>query len=799
MSWALSAMVIEQMGDDMPASELSLELPILLPRIEDERDQCVERLQEQLKQRKGIEAVHLRSQDGQALLCLHYDPDLVTLERVQRLATGAGATVTERYQHETLRVTSMDCADCAASIEHILQRVPGVLVASVNYAAEKMRIEYDRTQVSHTAIVQRMRALGYRIEERRTPTWIASHAELLLALASGLFLALGASGGWLLGWPTSFSLVCYVLAYLTGGYEVSRHGIAAALHLRFEMDLLMMIAAIGAAILGDWAEGALLLFLFSLGHALEHSALDRARHAVEALGALTPKTARVRRDGREAEVGVEELLRGDVVIVRPGERLPVDGTVLEGRSALDQSPVTGESIPVEKRAGDSVFAGTVNGDGALEVSVTKLANDTTLARVMRMVEEAQTQKSPAQQLTERFSHVFVPAILVSVVVVILTPSLLGWLSFQAALLRGMTMLVAASPCALAIGPPAAVLSGIARAARGGVLIKGGVHLENLGRLKALAFDKTGTVTSGKVEVTDLVPLDGKEQRDLLRVAAAVESRSTHPLAQAIVRRAHAEGLDEVPPVEHLQALAGKGLRAVVQGEVALVGNLALFSSESAEPVPQEIIGRVRVLEEEGKTTMVVRMGERYLGIIGLADRPRLEARAVMEQLQRLGMHTLVLLTGDHARVAESIAHEVGMTDYRAELLPEQKVEAIKALLATHTRVAMVGDGVNDAPALATATVGIAMGTGGTDVALETADVALMADDLSALPLAVGLGRASRRVILQNLVIAFGVIAILIPAALFGIASIGLAIVLHEGSTLVVVANALRLLGYTPRD
>jgi Cd2+/Zn2+-exporting ATPase len=373
--------------------------------------------------------------------------------------------------------------------------------------------------------------------------------------------------------------------------------------------------------------------------------------------------------------------------------------------------------------------------------------------------------------------------------------LVGWLPWQDAFLRGLTILVAASPCALAIATPSAVLAGIGQAARNGVLIKGGVHLENLGALEAIAFDKTGTITRGKPEVTATISLDGTDEQELLRVAAAVESRSNHPLAQAILRKARAEGLDDLPGAGELQSVTGRGVRAELDGRIVLIGNLKLFEVEGSQPVPEKVVRQVEALEAEGQTTMVVQDGDRFLGVIGLADQPRDAARPTLERLRSLGIKALIMLTGDNEQVAAAIAQAVGLTDYRADLLPEGKVAAIETLLERYGRVAMVGDGVNDAPALAISTVGIAMGAGGSDVALETADVALMADDLSRLPFAVGLSRQARRIIRQNLIISLGVIALLIPFAFFGLAGIGVAIIFHEGSTLAVVANALRLLGY----
>jgi Cd2+/Zn2+-exporting ATPase len=618
--------------------------------------------------------------------------------------------------------------------------------------------------------------------------WFAEHRELILSGCAGLLLL----AGWLAGRadaPRGLSLGLLLGAYAAGGFYTLREAVESLRKRQFDIDTLMLVAAAGAAALGAWEEGALLLFLFSLGHALEHLAMDRARKAIEALAELAPKTAMVQRKGMEMEVRVEELLRGDRVIVKPGQRIPADGQVDSGTSAVDQAPVTGESMPVDKQPGDKVFAGTVNGEGVLVVEVTKLAQESTLARMVTMVAEAQTQKSPTQRFTDRFERIFVPVVLIGAVLLIVLPPLFGF-PFAESFYRAMAVLVAASPCALAIATPSAVLSGIARAARGGVLIKGGVHLENLGVLTAIAFDKTGTLTVGKPKVTDVVVITGDEAR-LLTVAAAVESRSAHPLAQAVATAAKERGLSwrEAGQVE---AVTGKGVRADFEGQKIAIGNARLYEEGS---IPEALQQHVLRLQAEGKTIMLVQVDGQFLGVVALADTPREGVREVMERLSQLGIQKTIMLTGDNEGVGRSIANSVGLSEVKAGLLPEDKVKAMEELEARYGQVAMVGDGVNDAPAMARATVGIAMGGASTDVALETADVALMADDLSRLPFAVALSRASRRIIRQNLWVSLGVVALLIPATLFGWAGIGLAVLVHEGSTIVVVINALRLLAY----
>ncbi|MFM1868935.1 MAG: hypothetical protein RL591_2343 [Planctomycetota bacterium] len=591
----------------------------------------------------------------------------------------------------------------------------------------------------------------------------------------------------------------YAVAYGVGGWEATRDGLKQLLRGRLDIDFLMVVAAIGAALVGEFAEGALLLFLFSLGHGLEHLALSRARSAVSALARLAPKSARVRAaDGSEREVPVEKIAPNDLVVVRPGERIAADGRVAEGRSGVDQSPLTGESMPVEKEPGSEVFAGSLNGDGALVVKVSRRAGETLVARMVKLVAEAQASKSTAERAAERFTRIYVPCVLVATGAAIVVPPLAGWLTWNEAFLRAMSMLIGASPCALAISTPAAVLAGLARAARGGVLVKGGVHLESLGLVRAVAVDKTGTITRGRPEVAEIACMPGVDERELLRVAASVESVSSHPIAHAIVVAAAARGI-EVPPAVDAAAVKGKGVEATVDGVRAGVGRAKLFEGHAQLKANGEVEALARAIESRAMTAMSVVHGARALGAIGVRDVPRPEAKAVVAALAAQGC-TVTMLTGDNASTAKAVAAEVGIaeTAVAAGLMPEDKIVRVKALVAQHHAVAMVGDGVNDAPALAAATVGIAMGHGGTDVALEAADVALMQDDLTRLPFAIDLGRATRTMIRQNVIFSMGVVIGLIPLTLFGIVPLPLAVVCHEGSTVLVALHGLRLLSRRDR-
>ena len=756
---------------------IELDIPLLLPGVEDEKDECLSRLEGAFRNQKGIVRAHLEREKTPVDLCLHYDPNLLTLEQVRRMAERAGAGIANRYHHASIRIEGMDCSDCSLVVEHSVGRMDGVLSVNVNYPAETMWVEFDTQKINRIAIEKRVRSLGYEIPRDEFQARLQENRELLFSLMAGLLVLVGWLGQAFFGYPAWLATSLFVAAYLFGGWDVSQHAWHALREKKFDTDSLMIVAAIGAAFLGEFAEGALLLFLFSLGHALEERALDRARRAVRALADLAPKTALVKRDGQEQELPVEALQLEDVVIVRPGVRIPVDGVILSGNSGVDQSSVTGESLPVDKAAGDKVFASTVNGEGALEVKVTRLAKDSTLARVMKMVEEAQAQKSPTQQTMEKFERVFVPAVLILTLLVIVMPPLFGF-PFHESFLRAMTLLVAASPCALALGTPATILAGVAQAARNGVLVKGGAHLENLGRLKAIAFDKTGTVTHGQPEVTDVVAIQesGKKEADVLSLAAGAESRSAHPLAQAIVRAARTQDVP-VAVMDEVESLTGRGLRAVSNGKTIWIGNRKLMD-EARVTLPVDALQKAETFQQAGKTLMWIAEEKTALGLIALADTLRKEAAPTMKALQQTGVAHTIMLTGDNTRSASAIAKEIGSTEYRADLLPEDKLTVIRELVNQYGQVAMIGDGVNDAPALANATVGIAMGGAGTDVALETADVALMGDDLSKLPFAVGLGRATRSIIMQNLAIALGVIVLLVIASLTGLISIGVTVVFH---------------------
>lgn len=603
-------------------------------------------------------------------------------------------------------------------------------------------------------------------------------------------------------WPEWSILIFNVTSYVAGGIFGLKGALESLRERRIDVDMLMILAAVGAALVDQWHEGAILLFLFSLSNVLQDYAIGRSRQAIRGLMKLYPAEARVRREGRIETVTLGQIQLGDTVLIEPGERIPVDGIVKAGRSSVDQAPITGESMPVEKMTGDKVFAGTLNGQGALDVEATQAASDTTLARIIKMVEEAQDSKAPTERFLEKFEQYYALLILGSVGLFIILPPALGLVDFQTNFYRAMVLMTVASPCALVISTPAAFISAIAAGARSGVLFKGGAYLEGMAAIKAVAFDKTGTLTRGRPAVTDVVSCCELEENELLRVAAAVESRSEHPLAKAIVRAAEERSLS-IGDVEQFEAVPGLGIESQVEGRPVRLGSIKYL--EVRNPLPERLAEPFYRLESEGKTVIgVVREGQcegcgaceqgqqamDWMGLVAMADELRPEAPAIIRSLREAGIQKIAMLTGDNHRVAEAIARKVGVDVVYADLLPDEKVKAIQALEAEVGPAAMVGDGVNDAPGLATASIGIAMGAAGTDVALETADVVLMGDRLELIPEAIRLSRRARRIVWQNIAFAIGVIILLIIGAFAVNLPLPLGVLGHEGSTVIVVLNSL---------
>ncbi len=589
-----------------------------------------------------------------------------------------------------------------------------------------------------------------------------------------------------------YALFLFIAALAAGLGATIRKAWASVRVGSLDINVLMVIAATGAAVLGEWSEAATVVFLFAVAQALEARTLQRARTAIRALMDLTPADALIRDASGERRVPVDTVAIGAVIVIRPGEKIPLDGEVVAGQSAVNQAPVTGESLPAEKASGDTVFAGTINGRGALEVRVTRLRRDTTLARIIHLVERAQAQRAPSQTLVERFARVYTPAVLVLAATIAVLPPLLFHAGWQAWLYRALVLLVVSCPCALVISTPVSIVAALAGAARKGVLIKGGMHLENTSKVRCVAFDKTGTLTRGRPEVVDLVALNGVEPADVIALAASVEQRSMHPIAQAILDHARAAGVTALP-ADDVSALPGKGAEGRVAGVAVLIGNHRLFEEQGlCAPAFHD---RLADMEAKGRTAVLVARAGRTVGIIAVADRPRESARDTVDLLRAQGVAPIVMLTGDSHGTAQAIAAERGVDEFRAELLPEDKVAAIQKLRREYGTVAMVGDGVNDAPAMAVADIGIAMGAAATDAALETADIALMADELLKIPFAIRLGRATLSNIRFNIGLSLALKAAFLVLAIAGAATLWMAVLADMGASLLVIANGLRLLRF----
>lgn len=723
------------------------------------------------------------------------------------------------FRHCVMRLDGRACEAAAAKLERRIEKVPGVRRATATYIGRVLCLTFDAGVSSEETVLRDARLAGAKIQPledgpRTRPglwTQIASGAlneEIfcglaLVCLVAGAIVQHTAGKG-------AAALWLYAGAYFFGGQHGVRSAIASLRELTLDIDLLMVLAALGAAAVGAPFEGALLLFLFSLSHILQHHALHRTQRAIESLLTLRPENAlRKTASGLEL-VAIESLAVGDAVIVRPGELLPVDGVVIEGCSSVDEASLTGESMPVSKEPGVPVFAGTVNQSGGLEIRVAKKSGDSTLAKMVRLVAEAQAEKSGTQRFLEKAEQTYAAIVIAFTAAVFLVPWLFWGEAFSPAFYRAMTLMVVASPCALIISTPATVLSAIGGAARRGILVKGGLHLETAARVNIVCFDKTGTLTAGRPRVTDILtpgghdfPLRGEvsgEAARALKICAAMEAKSEHPLAAAIVAAADEAGLG-LPRAAAFQSVTGKGAEADVEGTRHIVGSERFFRELSASGM-EALEPAVQKLQERGKTCVFLGMRTsendvRVLAAFALADTIRPEARRIAARLHALGVKKVVMLTGDQKAVAGAIAEEAGIDEFRAELLPADKVRFIRQLKEEGV-VLMVGDGVNDAPALAAANLGVAMGAAGSDIAMETADVVLMGDRLENIAILVGMARHAKRVLTQNLVFASGVIVLLVAAALGFALPLPVGVVGHEGSTVLVCLNGLRLLGYRPK-
>lgn len=713
---------------------------------------------------------------------------------------GYSAEAEESGMTVTLKVEGMDCVDESEVIEKKMKSLAGVNNFEINLMTQQVKISYDPSFISVQDMIKAiaetgMRASLVRAKEEKGKAWWREKPQMLSLFACGILTAIGflselSSLSEHLGVPHQSVNLIYGLAILIGIYYPAKMGFLALKTLTLNIRLLMVIGAVGAILLGFWEEAALLVFIYSLGDVLEAYAVDKARGAIRALMELVPKEALVRRNGSEIIIPTEEISIGDVAIVRPGEKIPMDGKVIAGNSFVDQSFITGESIPVEKKTGGDVFAGTINQRGSLEINVTKKASDTTLAKIIHSVEEAQAKKSSYQRFAERFGKYYTPAMFILGISVAVIPPLFFGGDWQSFIYRGLVVFVVSCSCGLALSVPVSVVSATANSARNGVLFKGGRYLEAAHELRAIAFDKTGTLTIGRPVVTDVIAYDNLSEKEILVLAGSIESRSEHPIAEAIVRKAKET---EVPllSIGDFEAMVGLGVKARVNGRIYFVGSYRLFHERGIllTDAHQNEISR---LANEGKTTVLLGDEQGVLGILAVADRLRAETVEAIKTLKNLGMR-VVMLTGDNEETAKAIASQAGVDEYLAQLLPEDKVKTVKGLKQKYGKVAMVGDGINDAPAMAVSDVGIAMGAAGTDVAIETGDIVLMSDDLSKIAYALRLSRRSISNIRQNIAVSLAIVAFLIPMALIGWLDLVPGLLLNEVSALIVIANALRLL------
>ena len=752
---------------------------------------------------------------GSRRVSIEYDDQKLSDAEATRILGQLSKAVQANYANCTLRLGGHACEGCAIKLERRAQRIPGIRRASATFIGGVMNVSFDRRMMDEPQLEEKLRSVGAKVQpitdaDAVAPTGFASwfkgdRLEITFTGSTLVFLVSAWLATHFWGTVPRVGEVLYGLAYLTGGTFGVIGGLESLKEGVVDVDLLMVLAALGAAFIGAPFEGATLLFLFSLSNVLQAYAIDRTRSAITSLMKLRPTTALCRRDGGTQTVPIEEITVGEVLVVRPGESLALDGVVIEGSSTVDEAMLTGESMPVAKEVGSPVFGGTMNQSGSIDVRVSKLAKDSTIAKLIQLVEHAQGEKANTQLFLEKAEQVYALGVMCLTAGLILIPWLALGQAFHAVFYRAMTVMVVASPCALIISTPASILSAIGGAARRGILFKGGAHLERMSLIAAFAFDKTGTLTQGKPQVTDLfaLPVDppsaGEESfrsNELLILAASVEARSEHPLARAIVAAAGNRGLS-LQDCTSFQATPGKGAAGIVAGRKIAVGSVSFFERLACSGL-EEAETRLAELQDQGKTCVLV--GEvsdssgtaSILGIIAVADVVRPEAAAMIARLRALGIRRIAMLTGDHQRVADAIARTLGLDEVHAQLLPEQKVKVVREL-RSFGPVAMVGDGINDAPALAAADIGIAMGAGGTDVAMETADVVLMSDQLMNIAHALQISRRARFVVGQNLTFAMGVILVMVTATLIGHVPLTVGVVMHEGSTVLVCLNGLRLL------
>ncbi len=698
-------------------------------------------------------------------------------------------SVNENKDLHTYNLLGMDCGSCAKSIENHLIKLPGINQVDVSFALGNMKVAQE---IPSKEIIKEVKKLGFQAElkskDNHASKPLKNNQELIKVILSTLLISTGFIGSYL-GLPEIASIILFATVIIISGYQPVKSAYYAVKSRSLDMNVLMATAAIGAALIGEWFEGATVVWLFSLGIYLQNKSMDQTRKSIRNLMDMAPSTARVKIGSELIEKPVEEISIGQTIIIKPGDKIPLDGKILQGESSINQAPITGESLPVDKNSGDEVFAGTLNESSALEVEVTKLVEDTTLSKIIHLVEEAQSEKAPTEAFIDRFASIYTPIVFVLALSVIVIPPLLGFGTWNEWIYKGLALLVVACPCALVISTPVAIVSSIGNAARNGVLIKGGTFLEIAGKINAIAFDKTGTLTEGKPQVANIHSF-GVSEDELLSIAHTLEVYSTHPIAKTIVDYAKLKNIRPLAGSE-FNNITGKGVEATIEGEIYYAGNPALFKEKDISL--EKINDLLNTMQKQGHTMIIIGTKNRVLGLISVTDTIRKTAIDTLADLKAVGMKEIIMLTGDNEGTAKLIAEKTSITKYLAELMPEDKVAALKQLQAEGHQIAMVGDGINDAPALATADLGIAMGGTGTDTAMETADVVLMADNIEKLPFTVNLSRKAITIIKQNiwfsLVIKFIALILIFPGWL----TLWMAVLSDTGAAIIVILNALRLL------
>lgn len=704
------------------------------------------------------------------------------------------------------RVEGFSCANCAGKFERNVKEIPGVQDAKVNFGASKISVtgEASIEELEKAGAFENLKVslntpsyASTPSENGKEPTkknvpFYKKHSTLLYAT---LFIVFGYLSQFVNGEENLITSLLFVASIVIGGFSLFKVGFQNLTRFDFDMKTLMTVAVIGAAIIGEWAEASVVVILFAISEALERFSMDKARQSIRSLMDIAPKEALVRRNGQEIMIHVEDIAIGDIMIVKPGQKIAMDGTVVSGYSAVNQAAITGESVPVAKAIEDEVYAGTLNEEGLLEVRITKHVEDTTISKIIHLVEEAQGERAPAQAFIDKFAKYYTPIIIVIAGLVAVVPPLFfdgGWETW---IYQGLSVLVVGCPCALVISTPISIVSAIGNAAKKGVLIKGGIYLEEMGGLKAIAFDKTGTLTKGIPVVTDFNLLNNQtDEKELLSIVTALEYRSQHPLASAIIKKAEEENVTySNVMVENFLSITGKGIKGSVNGSTYYIGSPKLFKELTTSNYEENLEKNVTTLQNQGKTAMVIGTEREILGVIAVADEVRESSKEIMQKLHQLGIKKTIMLTGDNKGTANAIGNHVGVSEIQAELMPQDKLDFIKQLKSEYGKVAMVGDGVNDAPALAASTVGIAMGGAGTDTALETADVALMGDDLRKLPFTIKLSRKALNIIKANIIFAIGIKLIALLLVIPGWLTLWIAIASDMGATLVVALNSLRLM------